>query len=164
MKRIEKPIIVVLGAPNAASGELLPTAKARAVAALQQYEIDPDRMMLLTGGFGVHFNTTGRPHFEYVAEFLHNRGVPKAAILGSILTSNTIDDAQSSATFLSKFAGPLQLKVVTSDFHLARCRLLFEHAFPKDTKVEMIPAPSMLASAKLCEALRHEAEAIAKLA
>lgn len=161
---LDVPIIVVLGAPNDDRGNLLPVAAGRAQAALLQYRQEPTARLVLTGGFGAHFNNTARPHFEYVEDYLQSRGVPESAILGRLPTANTIEDAEACAELLRRYARPLQLRVVTSDFHLARARLLFQRAFGEHAALEMIPAPSGLPPDELAQALRHESEAIARLA
>ena len=161
---LDVPIIVVLGAPNDDQGNLLPVAAGRAQTALLQHRQDPSARLLLTGGFGAHFNNTARPHFEYVEDYLRSRGVPGSAILGRLRTVNTIEDAEKSAQLLRQYVGPLQLRVVSSDFHLARARLLFERAFGEHAALDMIAAPSGLPPDELARALKHESEAIARLA
>jgi uncharacterized SAM-binding protein YcdF (DUF218 family) len=163
VKPNESPIIVVLGAPNDEEGRLLPAAAGRALLALGEWQKDPRSRLLLTGGFGSHFNNTARPHFEYLAAFLTSRGVPPAAILGGVASESTLTDAAKSAEFLREHPGPLHLKVVTSDFHVARARLIFERAFPHAASLEMVGAPSGLPAAELDRARQHEAEAIRKL-
>jgi uncharacterized SAM-binding protein YcdF (DUF218 family) len=158
------PIIVVLGGPNDRAGQLLPTSRERALAALRAYGADPSARLLLTGGQGAHFNTAPRPHFEYLAAFLAAEGVPAAAIMGGVSSSSTIEDAQLSAERLADEPGPLLLKLVTSDFHLARARLLFERAFPAGrARIELHAAPAGLPPDELARALEHEARAIARL-
>jgi uncharacterized SAM-binding protein YcdF (DUF218 family) len=173
MRPVELPVIVVLGAPNDAEGRLLPAAEGRAEAALRVYRRDPHHRLLLTGGFGAHFNQTPKPHFEYVAAYLEAEGVPRSALLGGVPSTNTVDDARLAAEFLTRYqteqqadAGShlhLHLKVVTSDFHVARARLLFERAFGPSVRLEMVAAPAALAPAELSRALHHEADAIARL-
>jgi uncharacterized SAM-binding protein YcdF (DUF218 family) len=156
------PIIVVLGAPNDETGQLLPTARERALAALRVYRAEPSSRLLLTGGQGAHFNTAPRPHHEYVARFLAAEGVPAAAIMAGVPSSNTVEDARLSAERLANEPVPLVLKLVTSDFHLARARLLFEQAFPA-ARIELHAAPAGLPPGELARALEHEARAIARL-
>jgi len=163
MRRIESPIIVVLGAPNDDQGRLLPAAEGRAQTALREYHRNPSCPLLLLGGFGAHFNRTSRPHFDYLAEFLEAGGVPRSAILGKLPTFNTIDDARKSAEFLADERG-LALRVVTSDFHATRARLLFERAFAGRASVEIVAAPTALPPDQLAPLLRHEADAVARLA
>src|SRR5262245_38766452 len=126
------PIIIVLGAPHDANGRLSPVAEARARTALRTYRADPSGRLLLTGGHGPHFNSGARPHFEYVAAFLHEQGLPADAIIGGVPSRNTIEDARLSAQRLADAPTSLVLKVVTSDFHIARARLVFERAFPAE--------------------------------
>jgi uncharacterized SAM-binding protein YcdF (DUF218 family) len=164
MRPTELPVIIVLGAPNDPQGRLLPAAEGRAEAAAREYRRDPHYRLLLTGGFGAHFNQTDRPHFEYVAAHLEGAGVPRSAILGGVPSTNTVDDARLCAEFLAAQEAHLHLKVVTSDFHIARARLLFERAFGTRARLEMVAAPAALSPEELAQALRHEADAIIRLA
>lgn len=158
----DAPIIVVLGAPNDDDGRLGPTAEGRARAALEVYRARPGARILLTGGFGAHFNRTERPHATYLRAFLTEAGLPGAAILGEVHSGNTVEDAELSA---GRLAGSnLHLVVVTSDFHAARARLLFERAFGARARIEVAVAPAGLSPRELCQALAHEARAIARLA
>src|SRR5262249_42774651 len=63
-------LLIILGAPNDAHGELLPIAEARARAAICEYRRRPDCKIVVTGGHGRHFNTSGIPHAHHVARFL----------------------------------------------------------------------------------------------
>jgi uncharacterized SAM-binding protein YcdF (DUF218 family) len=157
------PIIIVLGAPNDPEGRLLPAAEGRALVAVREHRRHPDAQLLLTGGFGPQFNTTAQPHFTYVAAFLETQGIPPSAILGRLPSSHTFEDARLCADFLADRA-PLDLKVVTSDFHAARARLLFDRAFAsRPASIEMVVAPTAVPPAELSRLLRHESEAIARL-
>jgi uncharacterized SAM-binding protein YcdF (DUF218 family) len=160
---LEEVVIVVLGAPNDDQGRLLAAAEGRAEAAVREHRRNPSWPLLLTGGFGEHFNRTARPHFEYVAEHLEARGVPRSAILGGVPSGHTADDARKAADFLADRQG-IALRVVTSDFHATRARLLFERAFGDRATVEMVVARTAVPPEELSRLLRHEAEAVARLA
>jgi hypothetical protein len=61
-------IIIVLGSPNDDKGNLFSVAVERCEAALRLLADRPGWKVLLTGGFGAHFNTTGTPvTLEFVA-------------------------------------------------------------------------------------------------
>jgi uncharacterized SAM-binding protein YcdF (DUF218 family) len=157
------PIIVVLGAPNDDQGRLLAAAEGRALTALREHRRHPAFPLLLTGGFGPHFNRTAQPHCAYVAAFLEAQGVPPSAIVGKLVTSNTYEDALQAAAFLAGQDG-LELRVVTSDFHAARARLLFRRAFGARAEIEMVAAPIEVPPTELSALLRHESEAVGRLA
>jgi uncharacterized SAM-binding protein YcdF (DUF218 family) len=159
----ESPVIIVLGAPNDDQGRLLAAAVGRAEAAAREYRRDPGSRLLLTGGIGPHFNRTSRPHHEYVAAFLEGAGVPRGVILGGVGSRSTVEDAGMAAELLAGHGPDLYLRVVTSDYHLARARLLFERAFAGHAAIEMVPAAARISAADLAQALRHEAEAIERL-
>jgi uncharacterized SAM-binding protein YcdF (DUF218 family) len=164
MRAIDVPIMVVLGAPNDDDGRLLAVATGRAEAAVREQRRNPSWPLILTGGFGDHFNRTARPHFEYVAAFLEAQGVPRSAVLASLPSSNTFDDARQVAELLAGQSA-VTLRVVTSDFHASRARLLFQRAFAgRQLDLEMVVAPAGVAPEELSRLLRHEAEAVGRLA
>lgn len=125
-------VIIVLGAQNDASGRLSATALARARTALAEYHRRSGSKLLPTGGYGIHFNTTGRPHAYYVAQFLISRGVPRTDILEFAESSNTLEDAILSKRILERYALE-SVTVVTSDFHMPRAWLLFQKILPSQT-------------------------------
>jgi uncharacterized SAM-binding protein YcdF (DUF218 family) len=154
-------VIIVLGAPNDENGQLSATALTRADTALTEYHARSGCKLLLTGGFGSHFNTTSRPHAYYVAEFLISRGVPPTDILEYAESSNTLEDAILSKRILEQYDLE-SVTVITSDFHLPRARLLFQKIFASQT-IDFVGAPAGLSPVGYERACLHEQEAIHKL-
>ncbi len=154
-------VIIVLGSRNDASGQLSTTALARAETALAEYQRRPGCKLLLTGGYGSHFNTTARPHASYVAEFLTSRGVPPADIMEFAESSNTIEDAILAKRVLERHAVD-ELTVVSSDFHVPRARLIFERVFPAQA-IQFIEAPAGLEPDEYERACQREQESIRKI-
>ena len=128
-KRIDG-VIVVLGSPNDDQGQLMSVALERCSQALAEFRENPDYAVLPTGGWGEHFNTTDKAHGFYVRQYLSNQGIPVSAFLPCAESSNTIEDAGKSRPILDPYPGA-ELIVVTSDFHAARARFLFEREFPE---------------------------------
>ena len=165
MTRPIRGMIVVLGSPNSEDGELYSIAKDRCALALKQYARRSGWKLLLTGGYGAHFNTTDQPHAAYVKEYLVKRGVPSQAIVEFAESSNTLQDASLSKPIVLKYGAPLIL-VVTSDYHADRARYIFEREFA-GTEVR-IQFSSSQTEEKACEfdmetQKKHEQEALAKL-
>jgi len=158
-------MIVILGSPNSADGELYSVAKARCELALAEYARRPGWRILLTGGYGPHFNTTGQPHAAYLRDYLVERGFPAEAIVEFAESATTLEDACLSKPIVLKYGAP-QILVITSDYHLDRARYVFEREFAgtgvwiefsvSETDVETCEFD--LASQK-----QHEREALAKL-
>ena len=121
-------MIVVLGSPNSEDGELYSIAKERCELALKQYARRSDWKLLLTGGYGAHFNTTNQPHAAYLKQYLVRRGVPGQAIVEFAESSNTLQDASLSKPIVLKYEVPVIL-VVTSDYHVDRALYIFEREF-----------------------------------
>ncbi|ULT24474.1 YdcF family protein [Sphingobacterium sp. E70] len=73
-------IIIVLGAPNDARGNLSQIAQDRLNCAYNLYQANGSFRIVCTGGFGAHFNPTEKPHYFYAQKFLIEKGIPDHAI------------------------------------------------------------------------------------
>jgi uncharacterized SAM-binding protein YcdF (DUF218 family) len=160
-----KGLIVVLGSPNTEQGELYSIAVERCEMALTEYARHPGYKILLTGGYGAHFNTTHRPHAAYLKRYLSAQGIPEDCFVEYAESSNTLEDASLSKPVALKYDARW-LVVVTSDYHLERARYVFEREFA-DTDVCILFSACRTNEA-VCqldlEALkRHEREALARL-
>ena len=62
--------------------------------------------LLLTGGYGEHFNTTPHPNECYAQRLLLDMGVPAEHILEFAESRNTVDDALNSRPIVDKYGGP----------------------------------------------------------
>jgi len=158
-------MIVVLGSPNSGDGELTSVGKERCALALAEYARGPGWKLLLTGGYGAHFNTTDQPHAAYVKAYLVKRGVPNQAIVEFAKSANTLEDASLAKPIVLKYGAP-EIVVVTSDYHLDRARIIFEKEFAgTGVRIQFLASqtdeeayPFDLEAQK-----KHEQEAVAKL-
>lgn len=133
-------LIIILGAPNDDDGHLSPMAQGRVALGYQLYQ---ERQaagwrLLLTGGFGEHFNRTALPHAAYLQQWLLAHGVPPSDIVEFVLSRHTGEDARLALPIVARL-GVRHLLVVTSDFHLARAELIFRSVFPDD-EIEFVGA------------------------
>ncbi len=156
-----KGVIVVLGSPNDAQGNLLSIALERCSQALAEFREHPDYALLPTGGWGKHFNTSDKAHGFYIREELMDRGVPGSAFLPCAESSNTIEDAGLSRPILDPYPGA-ELIVVSSDFHATRARFLFEREFP-ERKIRISESVTQLPPDVLARLQAHEKNALEKL-
>ena len=158
-------IIVVLGSPNSAAGELSSIAKERCELALAEYGKRADWKFLLTGGYGAHFNTTDQPHAAYVKRHLVSRGVPAEEILELVESTNTLQDASLSKPIIMKYRAP-EIAVVTSDYHAARARYVFERELANTgVRISFLASQTDEAACQfdLDAQKKHEQQALAKL-
>ncbi|MEZ4731490.1 MAG: ElyC/SanA/YdcF family protein [Caldilineaceae bacterium] len=96
-KRLEAPmetmagLIVILGSPNDDQGKLSAMAQGRVALGCQWYQARRAAgwKLLLTGGFGEHFNRTTHPHAYYLQQWLLAQGVPPQEILEFVLSHHT---------------------------------------------------------------------------
>lgn len=136
-------LIVLFGQENEADGHLRAPAAARAAKAAEVFkELAPgnETVVLPTGAFGAHFNTTDLPHFHYLTEELIRLGVPRENILPGVASSNTVQDA-IEAWYRFKNGGHHRLVAVTSDYHAGRVAFILSRLSANDdAEIEVIPA------------------------
>lgn len=127
-------LIVVLGSPNDDQGNLSDMGRGRIELALQKYvELRPQGWkLLLTGGFGEHFNRTATPNAHYAKQLLVDRGLQEADFVEFALSRNTVDDALQSRPIVERHSCP-SLLVISSDFHIPRVEFVFRSVFPDRT-------------------------------
>lgn len=120
----------MLGAPNDEFGALSPISAGRIRAAASLYRADRDLKVIATGGRGPHFNQAPQAHRTYANAELMRLGVPRAALtFEGFLTSNTVEDVIEIAAYAAERALE-DWSVLTSAFHLPRCRLVFDCVAP----------------------------------
>jgi len=154
-------VIIILGAPNDAKGNLSSIAIERCEQALKEYRSHAQPSVLPTGGWGAHFNTTSRPHGYYLREYLMARGIPETAFVEGAESSNTIEDAKLCRPIVARY-GFQKLIVVTSDFHVARAGFLFQREFP-NTPIAFSSSRTAVPTTELQKLKLHEESALAKL-
>ncbi|QSH42062.1 YdcF family protein [Lentisphaerota bacterium ZTH] len=154
-------MIIILGSPNDAQGNLSSIAMERCDEAIRQYFATDNCKIVLTGGFGEHFNITDKPHAFYAAEYLISKNVAKPDILEFVESSNTYEDAEFSAPVVEKYC-PENVIIVTSDFHRNRAEFLFNRNLP-DRKFSFACSSTCLPAGELQKLVEHERKALKKL-
>lgn len=155
-----KKLVFILGSPNSADGELSSISISRVTRALALQKTDQHVVLLATGGFGDHFNVSDVPHRALVHEYLLDRGASiEVGAATDLLSSNTVEDVQMILAFAKERACS-DYGVVTSGFHVARCRYIFECLDPTNV-VDFFTAEDPLDLD--AQTVRHEATALARL-
>lgn len=158
-------LIIVLGSPNDEQGHLHSIAIERCQAALRLHRDNAESELLLTGGFGAHFNTTDKPHAHYLKAWLLEHGVEPGAFLPFAESRNTLEDA-SMAKPIALASGARLAVVVTSDYHLDRARFVFEREFA-DSGIHLVflgtRTDETLCKLDLAALRKHEGEALDRL-
>ncbi|KAF2665826.1 hypothetical protein BT63DRAFT_428772 [Microthyrium microscopicum] len=153
-------ILFILGSPNSPDGILSPTSENRITRAIEIQTKYPEMIIMATGGFGSHFNTSPTPHRELLHQcLLRNGAVIDAASPKDLLSSNTVEDA----TMILEFSSSHHVErfgVLTSKFHMTRCQFIFECLAGLDV-VDLFTAadPPSLAP----DVLEHETTALDSL-
>lgn len=163
MSHTQSDVIVLLGSPNSEDGQLYSVALERCRRALQEYHRRAGSKIVPTGGFGAHFNTAHHPHAWYLKQWLVAHGVAKEDVLAFAESRNTIEDAVLSYPIVRR-TGARHAMIVTSDYHAARARYIFERIY-RDIALEYAICAT---DEDMCDldlpALRaHEREALARL-
>ncbi|MGX1928053.1 YdcF family protein [Flagellimonas sp. 2504JD4-2] len=153
-------VLVVLGSPNSASGELGPIAISRLGRCLDLFQ--KKSWVLCTGGWSPHFNTAELPHAHYAKAYLVKKGVPEGAFLEFALSKNTVDDAVKAKTVLTELNTEVALTIITSDYHAERAKLIFEEVL-NGYAMKFIGVESNLSEMEYEEVLSHEKRAIASI-
>lgn len=146
-------IIILLGAQNNKQGQLSEMALSRSHGVFQEWQRQPGSKILITGGYGT-FNVTKKPHWYYLARYLIKLGVEIQEIFGAVYSRSTVEDAALSSKLLYNYA-PKSITVVTSEHHLERVRLIFEHFFAAEV-LTFSGTPNLEPPERLRELCEHE--------
>lgn len=152
-------IIFVLGSPNSNDGSLSDISLSRIECAIAIHARTPQSHIIATGGFGEHFNTSAISHRELVHRHLTELGLWFSIDSAEdLLSSNTVEDVQMIVSFTAS-RGCEHYAVVTSEFHLARCRYIFDCLEPKRIDIYGGKDPTNLDPG----IVEHENKALAQL-
>ena len=156
---MKKEVLVVLGSPNSPSGELSDISKSRLDYCRKMFT--KGLLILCTGGWGPHFNTSDKPHAFYGKEYLMGNGLSVEAFLEIALSGNTVDDAVKLKAILSNHSN-VKLIVITSDYHIERVKLIFNEILDK-YEMSFVGVESNMEAEKLRQLIEHENNAITSL-
>jgi len=156
---VRRDVLVVLFGHVNDGSVLRSIAKSRCDAATSLVHKIPDAMVLPTGGFGRHFNTTERPHSHYLTEYLIREGVPHNRILPGTDSSDTFEDCLCARKVaLDNNVG--EVIGVTSEYHAPRVRFVME-AILRGIRFSVHEAPTP--AEVLCGESREESRRFARL-
>lgn len=164
MKKFET-IYLVLGSLNYRTGELNDLATNRLDKCLEltsKHDTDYNYGIICTGGFGSNFNNTSTPHGEHLFKYLRNNGIDEDKFIDIAFSKHTVDDAVLSKEIIEKINFKA-IKIITSDFHEERVRLIFGKVFPKNWVFDINPAISKMEKARKEKLTKHEARAIKQI-
>ncbi len=158
-------LIIVLGSPNSAKGELYRIARDRCQRAWVEYKNNKNYKILLTGGFGSHFNTTEYPHTHYLKKYLTGKGISEQDFVEGVESKNSLEDALLSRPVVLKY-NIKNIIVVTSDYHYERAMYIFENVFSNlavTLRFSICKTNKNTCEIDLKSLKKHEKEAILKL-
>lgn len=152
-----KNVIIILGSPNSAKGRLSKIAIGRAKKCLEIFNPATD-LILCTGGFGLHFNTTLTPHAEYLKRYLIKKGISETFFMPFANSSNTVQDAVKSKEILRE-SGLKKITIITTEYHLKRVQIIFDEILSEFDKT-YLSVPNNISKKCLKKYETHEANSI----
>lgn len=153
---MKNEVLIVLGGPNDPTGKLSNIALDRLEECFTLYE--KGKRILCTGGWGKHFNTSKEAHATYAKKYLIEKDIPGNDFLDIAISSNTVEDAVKVKEIISKLENP-QLTVITSDYHVERVKLIFQHVL-KNHAINYVGVKNDLPKKDLKILIEHEKTAI----
>jgi uncharacterized SAM-binding protein YcdF (DUF218 family) len=114
-------VLVVLGGSVLSDGTIGGSSYWRAVYGVRIWRLGHYEKILVCGG-----NSAGVPVATTIRDFMVSQGIPPDAILTETESRSTHENALFAAPILAKLPGKKVL--LTSDYHIYRSRLAFEHA------------------------------------
>jgi len=158
--------ILILGSPNDNEGNLSLIAKTRLMQGAKELSLHPGFKILLTGGFGKHFNDTNLPHWKYAKDYLIKElsVSPDSFLEECIESANSVEDVEKARPIFQKYNFD-KIILVTSEFHLNRVKYIIEKAvdLKENTLSFSCAADKELDKELLKELYKHEELAIAYL-
>jgi len=152
-------LIIVLGTENSSTGTIGVISKSRLDNCLEIYE--KGDLILCTGGWGSHFNTTKIAHAIYAQKYLIQKGVLKSDLLTPALSSNTVDDAVKVKEIIKNLKH-YNFTLITSDFHLQRAKIIFNEIL-EEYDFSFIGAKIALNAEEQAMYIAHETKAVANI-
>ena len=152
-----KNVIIILGSPNSAKGRLSKIAIGRAKKCLEIFNPEDD-LILCTGGFGLHFNTSEKPHADYLKRYLINNGILENYILPFANSSNTVEDATKIKEILLKYQAKKAI-IITTIYHLKRVQLIFDEILVGIEKT-YFGVPNNMSQKSVLKFEKHEINAV----
>ncbi|MEO9076147.1 MAG: YdcF family protein [Gelidibacter sp.] len=151
-----KDVLIVLGSLNSTSGKLSDISTSRLDYCANIYQ--KGNLILCTGGWGDHFNTTTNSHASYAKQHLIEKGVLETDFLDFALSGHTVEDAVKVKPIIAKLKD-IKLTVITSDYHLERVKLIFNEIL-EGYIMNFVGVKSSLTEDEQNAAILHEKKAI----
>lgn len=153
---MEKKILIVLGSPNSPTGKLSEISISRLNHCRDIYE--EGNLVLCTGGWGPHFNTSNSAHAAHAKSYLIEQGLTEIDFLEFALSENTVDDAVKIKSIVSNKKN-ITLTIITSDYHIDRVKLIFNKILG-EYKMKFVGVESKLEKEEYSTLVQHEKNAI----
>lgn len=153
---MKKHVLIILGSPNSSSGKLSDISTSRLNYCTNIYQ--KGNLILCTGGWGEHFNTSISSHASFAKQYLIEKGLLEDDFLDFALSGNTVDDAVKIKPIISELEN-IKLTVITSDYHLNRVKLIFNEILESYT-IAFVGVKSNMAQEEFEALVQHENKAI----
>jgi hypothetical protein len=152
-------IYAILGAGNDEYGIMDSDGLQRCDLAMEMLASDNKAQLILCGGFGEHFNSTSKPHYQYLKAYIESKlGDIEAPILGFVDSYNTIADIEGINEILQPLIDySIKLVIITNDYHVLRSSILAKKIIiSENIIVQFLSVSSLKDIALLSSRLEHE--------
>lgn len=120
--------IAVMGYHLSADGSMLPEMQGRCETALQLLQKYPNAILAMTGGGTAPANMDAT-EAETMAQWFLKQGIPSTRMLVEAESLTTGQNAKNTCAILAEqYPQVKKVVVVSSDYHIAQCELLFTEA------------------------------------
>jgi len=153
---MKKEILIVLGSPNSPTGKLSEISISRLNHCRDIFE--KGDLVLCTGGWGSHFNTSKSAHAAHAKSYLIEQGLSEMDFLEFAFSENTVDDAVKIKPIVSNLKD-ITLTIITSDYHVERVKLIFNEILGS-YNITYVGVKSNMETEKYNALVQHEKIAI----
>lgn len=153
---MKKDVLIVLGSPNSPTGKLSEISISRLNYCAKIYQ--RGNLILCTGGWGDHFNTSTNSHASYAKQYLIEKGLLEEDFLDFALSRHTVDDAVKIKLIIAELEN-IKLTIITSDYHLKRVKLIFKEIL-ESYIMDFVGVESSMSQEEFDTAVLHENKAI----
>lgn len=152
-----KTLIILFGHTN--EPDLSEIAISRCDKAIDLIKDYPDAVILPTGAFGHHFNTTDRSHSSHLSDYLLGHGIEKGRVLAGTNSSNTLEDCLCARKLIidNSYSSVI---AVTSDYHCPRVLYILNYVF---SDIQFSIEPAVTPSSHICFETKEEAKRFNRL-
>ncbi len=130
-------VILVFGHTVTDEGVLSKEQVLRIMKSINILNKNKARFLLMSGGFGDHFNKTDKSLAWHMKKFAMGEGVPPDKILTEDKSYETMDNITFSKPIIDEHKWK-SIIFVSSKYHIPRIKLISKYIFPREYKLKFV--------------------------